>query len=307
MSEEKNNNSVPFASFEINYTKKDLIYALGARKHIIYTLSPLITIIALFLYIIAMYFYFSDMKDIIGNIVIGKIFSVMWVTVMSLIVGSVVVFFTAFEIIRLKNAKAILKQMPHITTINVFENELKYNDGQATVNIKYSDFYSIYETEEFYFITLKNKQIIVLDKSKAKGYHGYLKDIARMYHIYGQSSISNNGLLEITAPKKLAKIKNMSIRLIPLCIASIHIFILPFSATLLPVISSTAGTVRLMLKIIVCIAALMSNVFPVYSIIFGAKYKKRNMKTTKNIVIGCITLFYSALFSLAICFAVPTM
>lgn len=301
-------NQKPYADFEMEYTKKNVMSALKADRHIIYTLSPIVTVIALLLYIFAFYFYFSNMKeDIINHMIIGRLFTFVWCTIMTLMVVGVVAFFVTFEIIRFRKAKEILKQMPHQTEVKIYENRIEYiTDDESIIAISYNDLYSIKETEEYYFVTCKNKQTIILDKSKSKGYSDCLTKIACSLRIYTQSLICANRYFCKIPAQKLAKIKNQSIRLIPLCIASIYIFILP-SSLILPNISSAIGTVKIMLKIITCLMVLSSNIFPIYSIVFGAKYKMRNLKTTKNIVIGCITLFYSALFSFAICLALITL
>lgn len=301
-------NPKPFANFEIEYTKKNIMSALKANRHIIYTLSPIVTIFALLIYIFAIYAYFSFyMRYIISEMIINKFFTVVWCIFMTFMVMAVVAFFVTFEVIRFRKAKEILRQMPHQTEVKIYEHRLEYTDqNKSIITIPYSELSLIKETEEYYFVTCKNKQMIILDKSKAKGYYSYLTNIAGRYNIYSQSLISNNGHLEKLPPKRLAKIKNQSIRLIPLCIASIYLILMP-AALCLSIISSTAGSLKTLLKITSLILALMSNVFPIYSIIFGAKNKAHKLKTVKNIVIGCITLFYSAIFSLAICLASITL
>lgn len=298
----------PYAGFEMEYTKKNVMSALKSDRHIIYTLSPIITVVALLVYICAFYFYFSNMKEnIIDHMIVGRLFTFVWCTIMTLMVAGVVASFTTFEIIRFRKAKEILRQMPHKTVINIYENRLEYTAGDENiVTIPYNDLYSIKETEEYYFVNCKNKQMIILDKSKAKGNSDCLTKIACSRRIHTQSLICENRYFCKIPAQKLAKIKNQSIRIIPLCIASIYIFILP-SSLIFPHISSATGTVKILLKIITCIIVLSANIFPIYSIIFGAKYKIRNLKTTKNIIIGCITLFYSGLFSLAICLAMITL
>ena len=293
----------PFASFEIDYTKKNILSALKAQRHIIYALSPIITIFVLLIYVLALYTYFTRMEDTVSHMIIAKIFTVVWCTIITLIVGSIVTFFTTFEIIRFRKAKAILKQMPHHTKVNLYQNRLEYAaENENIITVPFSELKSIKETEEYYFITCKNKQMIILDKSKSEGYYSYLTSIAYMFNIYSQSLISDNGQFEKLSSQKLTKIKNQSIRLIPFCIASIYVFIIPISMCL-PVISSATGSLKTLLKIICLILTLLSNVFPIYSIIFGAMNKSRKLKTVKNIIIGSITLFYSAIFSLGICFS----
>lgn len=252
--------------------------------------------------------YFSFyMNYIINHMIIGKLFTVVWCTLMTLMVSAVVVFFVILEVIRFRKAKTILMQIPHKTEVKIYEHQLEYADrNNKIITIPYSELSLIKETEEYYFVTCKNKQMIILDKSKAKGYYSYLTSIADRYNIYSQSLISNNGHLEKLQPKKLAKIKNQSIRLIPLCITSIYLILMP-AALCLSIISSTAGSLKILLKLTSLILALLSNVFPIYSIVFGAKYKICNLKTVKNIVVGAITLFYSAIFSLAICLASITL
>lgn len=297
----------PFASFEIDYTKKKILSALKAQRHIIYTLSPIITIFVLLIYGLALYTYFTRMADIVSNMIIEKIFTIVWCTIITMIVVSIVAFFTTFEIIRFRKAKAILNQMPHHTKVNIYQNRLEYAaENENIITVPFSELKSIKETEEYYFITCKNKQMIILDKSKSEGYHSYLASIAYMYNIYSQNLISDNGKFEKLPSQKLTKIKNQSIRLIPFCIASIYIFIIPVSMCL-PAISSATGSLKILLKILCLILTLLSNVFPIYSIIFGAMNKSRKLKTVKNIIIGCITLFYSAIFSLGICLSLITL
>lgn len=297
----------PFASFEIDYTKKNIMSALKAHRHIIYTLSPIVTIFALFIYIFALYIYFTRIEAEIGNIPIHKIFTIMWCTIMTLMVVAVVAFFVTFEIIRLKKAKEILSQMPHRTEVKIYENRLEYiAENENIITIPYNELSLIKETEEYYFVTCKNNQMIILDKSKAKGYYSYLTDLANMQNIYTQSLISKNGQFEKIPPKKLAKIKNHSIRLIPLCIASIYVFIF-FAAALISTISLSTGSAKIIIKAAIILIALSGNIFPLYSIIFGIKYKTHNIKTIKNIVVGAITLFYSSIFSLVICLASITL
>lgn len=293
--------SKPFASFKINYTKKNLLKSLKAQRHIIYTLSPFIIILAILIYIIAFSFYFTRIKSELNSMPVEKIFTVVWCTMMTLMVGAVVAFFVIFEIIRFRKAKAILKQIPHQTEVKIYENHLEYaDDWKNVIAIPYSELSSIKETEEYYFVTCKNKQMIILEKSKSEGYYSYITSIAQMYNIYRQNLISKNGQLEKMPAQMLAKIKNQSIRLIPLCIASIYVFIF-LASFCLSYISSTTSELKIILKAISTILILLSNVLPIYSIIFGAKYKIRNLNTVKNIVIGSITLFYTFMFSLTIC------
>lgn len=296
-----NYNPKPFANFKINYTKKNLLKSLKAQRHIIYTLSPFIIILAILIYILAFSFYFTRMKPELNSMPVEKFFMVVWCTMMTLMVGVVVAFFIAFEIIRFRKARAILKHIPHQTEVKIYENRLEYaDDCKNVIDIPYSELSSIKETEEYYFVTCKNKQMIILEKSKAEGYYSYITSIAQMYNIYRQSLISKNGQLEKMPAQMLAKIKNQSIRLIPLCIASIYVFIF-LASFCLSYISSTTSELKTVLKVISTILILLSNVFPIYSIIFGAKYKIRNLNTVKNIVVGIITLFYTFMFSLAIC------
>lgn len=302
-----NYNPTPFASFNINYTKNNLLKSLKAQRHIIYTLSPFIIIFAILIYIMAFSFYFSRMKPELNSMPIEKYFTVVWCTMMTLIVSAVVTFFVTFEIIRFRKAKTILKQIPHQTEVKIYENRLEYTDDcNNIISVPYRELSSIKETEEYYFVTCKNKQMIILEKSKAEGYYSYLTSIAQMYNIYRQSLISKNGQLEKMPVQMLTKIKNKSIALIPLCIASIYVFIFPASFCL-SYISSITGELKFVLKIISSILILLSNVFPIYSIIFGAKYKTRNLNTVKNIVVGSITLFYTFMFSLAICLSMTTI